>query len=122
MAELSVQGDHLLISLSGKEKLGALQKDDLEFPIDSIIDIARVDKGRAAVVGIRAPGTGVPGKIALGTWRTRDGKDFVAAYNNDPAYVISLTGQRFDRLIISGAEVAELDSLDLDNPRRPDQP
>lgn len=114
MAELSVQGSELIVSLSGKEKLGALQKGDLSFPTSSIIDIARVDNGRHSVVGIRSPGTGVPGKIALGTWRTKRGKDFVATYNNDPAYLITLMGESFDRLIISSPEVDELEHFELD--------
>lgn len=114
MAELLVQGSELVVSLSGKEKLGALQKSDLRFPVGSITSISRVERGRDSVVGIRAPGTGVPGKIALGTWRTRAGKDFVATYNSDPAYLITMMGQDFDRLIISGGEVEDVENLILD--------
>ncbi len=57
---------------------------------------------RAAVRGLRAPGTGVPGRVALGTWRRWHGKDFVAAYRHDPGVVIDLVDQPYDRVVISG--------------------
>ena len=49
---------------------------------------------RAQVVGelrgLRAPGTGIPGVIALGTWRSKGAKDFAAVYRGGPAVVVEL--------------------------------
>jgi hypothetical protein len=51
--------------------------------------------------GMRAPGTGVPGQVALGTWRHRRGKDFVALYRGRPAVIVRLRGAPFQRLLVA---------------------
>ena len=51
--------------------------------------------------GIRAPGTGVPGVVALGTWRHRGGKDFAVVYRGGPAVIVELEGTRYRRLLVS---------------------
>jgi hypothetical protein len=51
--------------------------------------------------GVRAPGTGIPGVISLGTRRATGVRDFAAVYRNRPALVIDLDGAGFNRLIVS---------------------
>jgi hypothetical protein len=58
--------------------------------------------------GIRAPGTGLPGVIALGTWRYRGGKDFAALYRGGPALVIELDGAEYRRLLVSAHDAVAL--------------
>ena len=60
---------------------------------------------------MRAPGTGLPGVLALGTWRGNGGKDFAALYRGGPAVVVELEGAPFRRLLVSAHDapaVAEL--------------
>ncbi len=101
MAELSIDGDELVIGLSRWEQLGAL-RGDLRVPVSAIAGVREVAAASRELRGFRAPGTGWPGRIALGTWRGRFGKDFVATYRREPGVVIELQGQPFSRLIISG--------------------
>ncbi len=54
--------------------------------------------------GFRAPGTGMPWVIMLGTMRGSFGKDFCAVYRRKPALIVELTGTRFSRLLITVAE------------------
>ncbi len=49
--------------------------------------------------GIRAPGTGIPGVVAVGTRRGSFGKDFVAVHGKGSAVVVELDGAPFERLI-----------------------
>jgi hypothetical protein len=52
----------------------------------------------------RAPGTGFPGRVALGTCRRRGGtKDFIADYRGRPAVIIDLDQDMagYGRLIVS---------------------
>lgn len=111
MAELTVVDDQLHVELSTWEKVGALQRSDLTFPMSSISSVARVDDAREPIRGIRAPSTGWPGRIALGSWRTRRTVDLVAVYRNDAGYLIELDGERFDRLIVSSPRVPQLEAL-----------
>lgn len=110
MAELRITGNELHVQLSRWERVGALSG-DVTVPISSITDVEHVDSARSAIRGLRAPGTGLPGVVALGHWRGRGRHDFVAAYRNEPGYVVRLDGQRFDRLIVSSPPVPSLDAL-----------
>lgn len=111
MAQLRVIDDHLTVSLSRWERVGALRRSDVTVPLSAVVSVDRLDNARDAIRGIRSPGTGLPGVIALGTWRTRRTVDFVAVTRNEPGYAIGLDGQRFDRLVISSPPIPELDGL-----------
>lgn len=108
MAELEMKADGLYVRLSLKEKLGALGGDRF-VPRSSIETVRYLDNARNAVRGLRFPGTGLPGVIALGSWRTRSTNDFVAVYRNNPGYAIDLTDG--NRIVVSHEPVAELDTL-----------
>ena len=106
MAALVVEDGDLLVRLSRWEKLGALHG-DIRVGRDAVEDIRVSHAPFGELRGVRAPGTGVPRVIALGTWRTRDGKDFAALYRGMPAVIVSLRdGAPFRRLLI-GAHDAE---------------
>ena len=110
VAELVIHGDRLRVVLSRWEKIGALSG-DLSFPVGAISSVQRVGDVRSQRRGIRLPGTDVPGRLALGRWRSRVGIDFVAATRHEAGYVIVLDGERFDRLLVSSVHVTELDAL-----------
>lgn len=101
MASVAVEGDELVVRLSARERVGALRS-EVRVPVTSVREVHTVTVASKGLRGFRAPGTGLPGVVALGTWRRRGGKDFVAAYRRHPGIVIELEGQEFDRLIVSG--------------------
>ncbi len=51
--------------------------------------------------GVRAPGTGIPFYILLGTMRYKGGKDFTMIYGNRPVQVFEFKSGPFKRWIIS---------------------
>lgn len=110
MAELTITDDELVVELSLAERLGAMHR-SLRIPLDAITAVQRVDHARHEVRGFRAPGTGAPGLVALGTWRRRGTKTFAAAYRDHPGYIIDLDGQTFSRLIVSFDPVPELEDV-----------
>lgn len=110
MAEVRVEGDDVVVALSRWERLGAL-RGDVRVPLDAVRSLRRVDEARRALRGVRAPGTGWPGRIALGTWRRRGSKDFVAVYRREPGFVLELDGHEFGRIIVTGELPAELAGL-----------
>jgi hypothetical protein len=101
MAELSIDGGELVVGLGPWERLGAV-RGDLRVPLSAIAEVREVAAALRHVRGSRAPGTAWPGKIALGIWRGRYGKDFVAAYKGEPGVIIELHGHAFSRVVVSG--------------------
>ena len=56
---------------------------------------------RQTLRGVRAPGTGIPFVLLLGTMRFRGGKDFTAIYKRKPADVYTFSAGEFKRWIVS---------------------
>ena len=74
MATLTVDGNHLVVLLSALEKIGAL-RGNISVPLSSVRAVRVSDTPWSELRGIRAPGTGLPRVISLGTrrgaWRPR---------------------------------------------------
>jgi hypothetical protein len=100
VAHLEIIGDRLAVRLTGLEKLGGMHA-DIEVPLRLVRDVEVVTDPWTALRGIRAPGTGIPGVIALGTRLGSGTTDFTAVYHHTPAVVVQTTGGEFDRLVIS---------------------
>ncbi len=98
MAGLHVRGNELVVELSELEKLGALHR-DVHVPLASVTAVRVADDPWPELRGIRAPGTGIPGLIALGS-RRGAGHDFTAVYE----HLVELEGADFDRLVISASD------------------
>lgn len=99
MAEVTVDGDQLVVRITGLNKLWAL-KSRLRIPLDHVRGVT-VDPGIAKEhKGIRAPGTYLPRVITAGTYY-RDGER-VFWDVRDPArvVVIELRDERYARLVL----------------------
>lgn len=59
------------------EKMLALHKDDLIVLRDSIRSVAITQDPWIWIRGVRAPGTGLPLTLAVGTWKFHGGQDFL---------------------------------------------
>jgi hypothetical protein len=105
MAELRVEGSELVVAMSELEKLGAF-RGDVRLPLSAVRAVRVAESPRSELRGIRAPGTGIPGIIALGA-RRGEGHDFAAVYHDRPAVVVELDGATFDRLVISADDPDE---------------
>jgi hypothetical protein len=107
MARAGREGDELAVRLNDLEKAGAL-RGDVRVPMSSVRSVTVSTTPFRDLRGIRAPGTGLPGVIALGTWRYRGGKDFAALYRGGPALVIELDGAEYRRLLVSAHDAVAL--------------
>jgi len=108
MAELEVDGDELVVRLGPWERIGTLRTSDVRVSRRSITATRQVDRAHREVRGLRAPGTGLPGRILIGTWLRRGGKDFVAVSGKGPGVVIELRGERFDRIVTTAPVPSEI--------------
>lgn len=98
---LVVSGEKLIYSLSFLEKLGALRKSPKSL-LKNIQEIRYIENpwSREVLRGLRAPGTGIPYVIMLGTMRHRKGKDFCVIYKKNPMILIEFKNEKFARWVI----------------------
>ena len=111
MGQLVVEGPDLVLRLSWLEKLEGM-RGDLRLPVSSVRSVRAVAEAWPELRGIRAPGTGWPGVIAVGTRRWGGGKDFAVVHGKGPALVVELEAAEYDRVVVTSdgapAEVARL--------------
>lgn len=112
MALLKISGEKLKLELSSLEKLGAFHSSP-EVDVSQVESIAEVPNPWTSTIlkGVRAPGTGIPYVIMLGTLRYRGGKDFCAIYKRQPHVVISLKSGEFKRWIVAIGDRSEFESI-----------
>src|ERR1700751_4732366 len=100
MAQLLVDDNVVTVSLSGIEKAEALHG-DVSVPRAAVVSARAVPNGMEEVHGLRMPGTGLPGVIMVGTWREAERVTFAACHGRRPAVVLELTGQQYDRFVVT---------------------
>lgn len=102
MAKVIEQGNDLILKLSWLEKLGAFHK-DLVVSKEKLIKTTVFQNpwSKEVLKGMRAPGTGIPYVILLGTMRYKAGKDFTAIYKRWPVTVYEFKDYGFKRWIVS---------------------
>jgi hypothetical protein len=105
MAEIRIENGEVIVHLSLLEKAGALHS-DVHFPRSAVIAVRVVENPFAEIEGIRFPGTGVPGLIALGTWRRKEARDFVCIYRGQPGVVVEIDSRAaaYKRVILSSRD------------------
>ncbi len=96
-----------MLRLSTLEKLGGM-RGDVRIPLDAMQDVVVSEEPFAALRGVRAPGTGFPRLIALGTWRYKGRRDFAALYRGKPAVIVQLHDAPYERLLVSADDANAL--------------
>ncbi|MEO3977874.1 hypothetical protein [Streptomyces sp. CAU 1734] len=99
MAQVSIDGDRLVVTMEGLDRVWAL-KSAVTVPLAHVRGATAdpgIVRGRK---GVRAPGTHFPGVITAGTFHTREGRVFWAVRDAAKAVVIELTGERYARLVV----------------------
>jgi hypothetical protein len=89
MAEIRIENGDVIVHLGLLEKAGALHG-DVRIPRSAVTAVRVAENPFAEIKGIRFPGTGVPGLIALGTWRRKEAREFVCVYRGQSGVVIEL--------------------------------
>jgi len=107
----------LTYTLSRMEKLGALARS----PIAKAENLKEVrfhenPWNNHVLRGIRAPGTGFPFVIMLGTMRHGSGKDFCVVYRRKPVLILEFENEPFSRWVIPASK----DSISLLGSLKPD--
>jgi len=107
VATLEVDGDQLRVAMSRVEELEAVHG-DVVVPLAAVRDVRAVADPWPELRGIRAPGTGLPGVVAVGTRRGSFGRDFAVVHGKGPAVVVELEGAAYARLVVTTPDAPEV--------------
>lgn len=102
---LNVNQGVITYKLSRLEILGAFGKSP-SAQISNLKSVTKDDNPWTMKVlrGIRAPGTGFPYVIMLGTMRHRKGKDFCVIYKRNPVFILEFEGEKYKRWVIPATQ------------------
>jgi hypothetical protein len=103
VATFEIEGSELRLCLRFAEKLEGVHG-DIRVPLTAVSSVRSVPTAWPELRGIRAPGTGLPGVIAVGTRRGKFGRDFVVVHGQGPAVVVELDGARYGRLVATAED------------------
>ena len=101
-----MEGAELVLRMGMLEKAEGFHG-DIRVPLRAVTSVRVVDDAWPDLRGMRAPGTGLPDVIAVGTRRGGFGKDFAAVHGKGPAVVVELAGCEFERLIVTSEDAAQ---------------
>jgi hypothetical protein len=100
MATVSVEGDRLVVRLSGWESVWALKR-HIDVPLRSVLSASAGTIHSKLPRGIRLPGTFVPKLITAGSyWRKSEGWSFWSVRDEKMAVDIRLRDTRFIRIVV----------------------
>ncbi|MGH8995115.1 MAG: hypothetical protein ACRDYB_03630 [Acidimicrobiales bacterium] len=107
MANFQISPTELQVKLNWVEKFEAAHG-DVTVPLSAVSEVRAVATAWPELRGIRAPGTGISGVIAVGTRRGRFGRDFAVVHGRGPAVVVELSGVPFQRLVVTVPDADEV--------------
>jgi len=115
---LKVVGDRITYKLTPIEKLGAFGNSPTA-NVTNLVTYFREENPWTVKTmrGIRAPGTGFPYIIMLGTLWHRRGRDFCVVYKRRPVLVLEFRNEKFQRWVIpmTEANFAVVNSIKLES-------
>ena len=101
----------LRIELTVPERVLSLHGANIEVPLSEIRGARIVRDIFGQLRGMRMPGAGIPGLLAIGTWRgMTDGRtfhDFALIHHTGPGVIVTTTG-RYERLLLGTADPEQL--------------
>lgn len=107
MSTLHIENGTVTLHLTTGEKVAGIHG-DLEFPVTAVTSVEVVPDALAAVHGMRAPGLSLPGVRKVGTWRTKEGSEFVVASAGQAGVRLHLKGEKLSSVLIGDADADEL--------------
>ena len=102
MAHVIEENGELILKLSLCERIFGLHSNPRARISDLVSTTEAANPWSTEVLrGVRAPGTGIPYVVLLGTMRFKGGKDFTAIYKRGPVKIYEFSCGEFKRWIVS---------------------
>lgn len=99
MVNIEKRGSNFIFTVHGLHKLWAL-KSELTIPAAHIMTAYPNTQGLHLSLGLRLPGTSVPGLIEAGSFYGGDGIIFCDITNDSKSIVVELQHEHYNKLII----------------------
>ncbi len=103
MPRLELTDRELIVHLGFWEALAAFHR-SIRVPLAKVRGATDDEGFRGAMLGLRAPGTGIPGLISAGTYRKLGEKQFAYVTRGTHPLVIQLADERWDRIVLGVAD------------------
>lgn len=103
MPTLNVEGDRIVVHLSGTQAVMALAR-QVSVPLGAVTSVEVVEDGADVDLGWRVGGTSIPRRLWFGRFRRRGkGRTFAAVYAGAPAVVVRTTAGEadWDKLVLT---------------------
>jgi hypothetical protein len=107
MAELKLEGDKLVVRLNLGEAFLAWRR-ELKVPLAQLRMVRVEERPFEGLALCRLPGLVWPGALAVGACRRGGLREFAAVHAGRPALVLDVEGGRWDRLVHSHPQAAQL--------------
>ena len=108
MVTLLLDSTQLEVVLSPIERLLARRTASVRIAREHIAKVQLTDDAWTWLRGVRAPGTSIPGVLAIGTWKSGGGDDFVVIRRRLSGVVIDLDAGEYRRIVLSTRHAHEL--------------
>lgn len=121
MVTLLLDSAQLEVVLSPLERALSFRKGSVRIDRAHIVKVQLTDDAWTWVRGVPSPGTQLRGVVAMGTWMSAGGADFLVVQRRKPAVVIDLdlaADTEFQRLVLTtrhGVELVQALRLDVDD-------
>jgi hypothetical protein len=114
LVEITISGGNAVFEVQGMDKLWSF-KSQIAVPLSHITGaIVDGEEARGWWLGIRLPGTQIPGVITAGTFYQHGSRVFYDVHNPDNTIVVELDHEKYDHLVVEvanpRAEVAKITS------------
>lgn len=122
MVRLLLDATQLEVALSPIERTLSFRRQSVLVPRESIVRVQLTDDAWTWLRGVPNPGTYLPVAVAMGTWKSAGGNDFVAIRRRRRSVVLDLDGHdEFERLVLTTQHaVALVRALRLDGADEPE--
>lgn len=106
MVTIEKKADSFVFEVKGLHKLWAL-KSEISIPKENIITAYPNQENLNWLIGLRMPGTHIPGLITAGTYIVKDGTIFCDVTDHKKSIVVELKDKHYKKLVIEVENVEE---------------
>lgn len=99
MVTITREENNFVFEINGWHKLWAL-KSQLKIPAENIVSASPNTRNLNTMIGLRMPGTHLPGLITAGTYITKDGTIFCDVMDHAKSILVKLSDEHYKQLII----------------------
>lgn len=110
MVTVTISNENLRVEIGPLEAIQALQG-SFSIPLSRVRGATHDQNYISAGLGLRSPGTGLPGMVARGTFRKIGEKTLALWRRGQEIVVIELENSKWDRLVIGCEDAKTLSNL-----------